>query len=158
MDLSLLALHSLSWLSLICLILAAAGCLYGLAAAYCAGRYAARPAPVLVPGSARPSVTVLKPLCGLEPNLYENLETVLCQDYAGPVQVVFGVQKASDPAIDVVISGHTHNAYICQMTPRGGQRRLLTSAGKYGGMVTDIRLSFSPAGELNDEVCRSARG
>ncbi|MGU3663698.1 bacteriohopanetetrol glucosamine biosynthesis glycosyltransferase HpnI [Methylobacterium sp. A49B] len=102
MDLSLLALHSLSWLSLICLILAAAGCLYGLAAAYCAGRYAARPAPVLAPGSRRPSVTVLKPLCGLEPNLYANLETVLRQDYAGPVQVVFGVQKAGDPAIGVV--------------------------------------------------------
>ncbi len=47
-------------------------------------------------------MTVLKPLCGLEPNLYENLETVLRQDYAGEVQVVFGVQNAGDPAIGVV--------------------------------------------------------
>jgi ceramide glucosyltransferase len=102
MDFSSLALLALSWLSLICLLLAAAGCVYGLAAAYLAGRYAARPVPVLAPDTIRPSVTVLKPLCGLEPNLYENLETVLRQDYAGPVQVVFGVQKASDPAIGVV--------------------------------------------------------
>jgi ceramide glucosyltransferase len=102
MDLSSLALLALSWLSLICLILAVAGCLYGLAAAYFAGRYAAHPVPALAPGAPRPSVTVLKPLCGLEPNLYENLETVLRQDYAGPVQIVFGVQKGADPAIAVV--------------------------------------------------------
>ncbi len=102
MDFSSLALLALSWLSLLCLILAAAGCLYGLAAAYCASRYAARAVPVLASGAPRPSVTVLKPLCGLEPNLYENLETVLRQAYAGPVQVVFGVQRAADPAIGVV--------------------------------------------------------
>jgi ceramide glucosyltransferase len=102
MDLSSLALNGLSWLSLICLILAASGCLYSLAAAFCASRYAAQAVPELAPDAPRPSVTVLKPLCGLEPSLYENLETVLRQDYAGAVQVIFGVQKASDPAIGVV--------------------------------------------------------
>ena len=102
MDVSALTLLALWWLSLICLILAAAGCLYALAAAVCAARYAARPVPALAPGALRPSVTVLKPLCGLEPNLYANLESVLRQDYAGPVQIVFGVQKATDPAIGVV--------------------------------------------------------
>ncbi|WP_287091326.1 bacteriohopanetetrol glucosamine biosynthesis glycosyltransferase HpnI, partial [Methylobacterium sp.] len=102
MDVSSLALLGLSWLSLLCLILAAAGCVYGLAAAVCAGRYAARRPPVLAGGAARPSVTVLKPLCGLEPNLYANLETVLRQDYAGPVQILFGVQRTTDPAIGVV--------------------------------------------------------
>jgi len=65
MDLTSLALNALSWLSLFCLLLAAAGCLYALAAAYCAGRFAARPVPALEPGAPRPSVTVLKPLCGL---------------------------------------------------------------------------------------------
>ena len=62
MDVSALTLLALWCLSLLCLILAAAGCLYGLAAAFCAGRYAARPAPALTPGAPRPSVTVLKPL------------------------------------------------------------------------------------------------
>ena len=102
MDVTALATEGLSWLSLPCLVLAAAGCLYGLVAACLAGRYGARPVPILPSEAARPSVTVLKPLCGLEPNLYENLESVLRQDYAGPVQVVFGVQKASDPAVAVV--------------------------------------------------------
>ena len=92
----------LAWLSPLCLVLAAAGCLYGLTAALLAGRHGARPGPTLPPDAARPSVTVLKPLCGLEPNLYKNLESVLRQDYAGPVQVVFGLQSAADPAVGVV--------------------------------------------------------
>ncbi|MCJ2082919.1 bacteriohopanetetrol glucosamine biosynthesis glycosyltransferase HpnI [Methylobacterium sp. J-090] len=90
----------LTWLSHLLLLLALAGCVYGLAAAALAGRFARRVAPALV--GAPPSVTILKPLCGMEPNLYENLETFCQQAYAGPVQVVFGVQSAADPAIAVV--------------------------------------------------------
>lgn len=47
-----------------------------------------------------------------------------------------------DPRIGVVVSGHTHNAYICEVPERGGGTRLLTSAGKYGTLLTDIRLRF----------------
>lgn len=48
-----------------------------------------------------------------------------------------------DPAIDVVISGHTHQSYICDY-PRPAPQRplLLTSAGQYGTLVTDIALRF----------------
>jgi 5'-nucleotidase len=54
-----------------------------------------------------------------------------------------------DPAIQLVVSGHTHNAYICRVPVAGGGTRLLTSAGKYGAIVTDIRLSFDrPGGAL----------
>ena len=57
-----------------------------------------------------------------------------------------------DPAIQLVVSGHTHNAYICRVPMTGGGTRLLTSAGKYGALVTDIRLSFDrPGGTLNGE-------
>jgi 5'-nucleotidase len=48
-----------------------------------------------------------------------------------------------DPAISLVVSGHTHNAYICDIAEKGGGTRLLTSAGKYGTLLTDIRLRFS---------------
>ena len=51
-----------------------------------------------------------------------------------------------DPAIQLVVSGHTHNAYICRVPMTGGGTRLLTSAGKYGAMVTDIRLTFDRQG------------
>jgi ceramide glucosyltransferase len=45
-------------------------------------------------------VTVLKPLCGDEPELYENLKSFCEQDYPS-YQVVFGVRDAADPAIAV---------------------------------------------------------
>ncbi|WP_344710185.1 bifunctional metallophosphatase/5'-nucleotidase [Sphingomonas humi] len=49
-----------------------------------------------------------------------------------------------DPAIRVVVSGHTHHAYACELEANGAPR-LLTSAGKNGYLVTDIRLNFDPA-------------
>ena len=52
------------------------------------------------------------------------------------------VVKKLDPAITTVISGHTHWAYICRGTPGIADGRLLTSAGKYGYFVTDLRLEF----------------
>ena len=50
-----------------------------------------------------------------------------------------------DPAITTIISGHTHWAYVCRGTPAEvGPQRLLTSAGKYGYSITDLRLQFDP--------------
>ena len=58
----------------------------------------ARP-PVL--SDFRPPITVLKPVCGLEPSLYDNLRSFCDQDY--PVfQVLFGVRDADDPAVHIV--------------------------------------------------------
>jgi ceramide glucosyltransferase len=49
----------------------------------------------------RPPVTILKPLCGAEPDLYEHLRSFCQQDYA-EFQIVFGVQDPADPALAVV--------------------------------------------------------
>jgi len=48
-----------------------------------------------------PAVTVLKPLKGLDADLFENLSTFCRQDYP-EFQLVFGVADAKDPAIQVV--------------------------------------------------------
>ena len=42
-----------------------------------------------------------------------------------------------DKAVDVVVSGHTHQAYNCTI-----DGRLVTSANRYGTLVTDIDLSL----------------
>lgn len=50
-----------------------------------------------------------------------------------------------DPAITTIVSGHTHWAYVCKGEANGiGPAQLLTSAGKNGYFVTDIRLTFHP--------------
>jgi ceramide glucosyltransferase len=48
-----------------------------------------------------PPVTVLKPLCGAEPGLYENLRTFCLQEYP-QFQIVFGISEDTDPALAVV--------------------------------------------------------
>jgi len=46
-------------------------------------------------------VTLLKPLCGMEVDLVENLRSFCDQDY-GTFQVIFGVRDSDDPVIEVV--------------------------------------------------------
>ncbi|MBW0145383.1 bifunctional metallophosphatase/5'-nucleotidase [Sphingomicrobium clamense] len=56
---------------------------------------------------------------------------------------VLPIVEKLDPAISVVVSGHTHFSYDCTLPmPNGTGERLLTSAGRYGIMLTDIRLTF----------------
>ena len=44
------------------------------------------------------------------------------------------------PAIDVVVSGHTHLPYNCVVDDPAGQPRLLTSASSFGRMITKLHL------------------
>ena len=53
---------------------------------------------------------------------------------------IVDIVKNFDSAIDVVISGHTHQAYVCQI-----DGRLVTSGDKYGTIVTAIDLKLDPA-------------
>src|SRR5947209_4116667 len=64
-----------------------------------------------------------------------------CDGFTGDIQPIL---LKLDPAITTVISGHTHWAYVCRGTPGVADGRLLTSAGKYGYFVTDLRLEFDP--------------
>jgi 5'-nucleotidase len=60
-----------------------------------------------------------------------------CPDISGPI---VDIVKKLDRAVDVVISGHTHQAYVCQI-----DGRLVTSGDKYGTIVTAIDLKLDPA-------------
>ena len=78
------------------LVLAAAYALLALVAVLVWGRRKVTGAAVKLP-----AVTVLKPLCGAEPGLYENLRTFCRQDYP-EYQIVFGLGDETDPALAVV--------------------------------------------------------
>jgi 5'-nucleotidase len=59
-----------------------------------------------------------------------------CSGISGPIVDI--VDKL-DKAVDVVISGHTHRAYLCAI-----DGKLVTSADKYGTLVTAIDLKLDP--------------
>ncbi|MGZ8281976.1 MAG: bifunctional metallophosphatase/5'-nucleotidase [Allosphingosinicella sp.] len=50
-----------------------------------------------------------------------------------------------DPAIDLVVSGHTHNSYICDYATVDPSRPFfVTSAGRSGMLLTNIELAVDP--------------
>jgi 5'-nucleotidase len=59
-----------------------------------------------------------------------------CPEISGPI---VDIVKKFDKAVDVVISGHTHRAYVCDI-----DGRLVTSADKFGTLVTVIDLKLDP--------------
>jgi 5'-nucleotidase len=59
-----------------------------------------------------------------------------CPGISGPI---VDIVRKFDRAVDVVISGHTHQAYVCEI-----DGRLVTSGDKYGTIVTAIDLKLDP--------------
>jgi 5'-nucleotidase len=70
-----------------------------------------------------------------------------CTDFRGEFREM--VEKF-DPAVDVVLSAHTHRYYVCEF---GG--KLVTSAGSYGTLVTEIDLQIDR--RTRDVIKREAR-
>ncbi len=64
-----------------------------------------------------------------------------CGSVTGP-----GIDLAEDfdPAVDVVIEGHTHQAYNCVVEDPAGNPRRVTSASSLGRLVTDVQLEIDP--------------
>jgi 5'-nucleotidase len=60
-----------------------------------------------------------------------------CPGISGPI---VDIVKRFDKAVDIVISGHTHQAYVCNI-----DGRLVTSGDKYGTLVTAIDVKLDPA-------------
>ena len=115
-------IHAVGWL-LTGLALCSAG--YALAVSRLVDRFGKHAA--ALPASHAP-VTLLKPLHFDEPGLEENLASFVTQDYAAPVQLIFGVQDAKDPAIETVqrlkerkvatIDRDNFNDVLAKATPR----------------------------------------
>ena len=59
-----------------------------------------------------------------------------CPGISGPI---VDIVKRLDKAVDLVVSGHTHRAYNCRI-----DGRLVTSADKFGTVITEIDLVLDP--------------
>ncbi len=60
-----------------------------------------------------------------------------CVGISGPV---VAINDALDPAIDVMITGHTHLPYNCLLDDSAGDPRIVTSAYSFGRVVSDVSL------------------
>ena len=77
-----------------------------------------------------------------------------CPGISGPI---VDIVKKFDHAVDVVVTGHTHRAYVCEI-----DGRLVTSGDKYGTLVTAIDLKLDPvtrdviSAKADNSIVRSA--
>ena len=65
-------------------------------------------------------------------------------DCSAPDGPALAIAQNLSPAIDAVVSGHTHQAYNCVVQDPKGNPRLLTSASSFGRMVTKLHLLIDP--------------
>ncbi len=75
-----------------------------------------------------------------------------CANFTGALPpIVAGL----DPEFDLVVSGHTHRPYVCELPNSAGTKILATSAGTAGVLVTDITATLSKS--QDDFTSLSAR-
>ncbi|WP_347976223.1 bifunctional metallophosphatase/5'-nucleotidase [Microbacterium sp. ProA8] len=55
---------------------------------------------------------------------------------------IIPIAQNLDPAIDLIVSGHTHAPYICNIKDPAGQDRLVTSASSFGRLYTETNLTY----------------
>ncbi len=73
-----------------------------------------------------------------------------CAQLTGPL---VDINDRTDAAVDLIISAHSHQAYDCLLTDPAGQPRLVTQAGFYGRLISDIRLVIDGSTGDVDRLC-----
>ncbi|MFF8477968.1 bifunctional metallophosphatase/5'-nucleotidase [Streptomyces sp. NPDC015414] len=58
---------------------------------------------------------------------------------SGPI---VDIAKNVTPAVDALVTGHTHNAYVCTIPDPSGRPRMVTSASSFGRLYTDTTLAY----------------
>lgn len=59
---------------------------------------------------------------------------------AGISAPIAQIAAQMSPAIDMIVTGHTHQPYVCHLPDPAGNDRLVTSAADYGRVVTETQL------------------
>jgi ceramide glucosyltransferase len=138
--------------------LAVCGAIYAGLATWATWRFLGRPAGT---PKGQPSITVLKPLHGDEPELEANLASFCTQTYAGPLQLILGVQDPADPALAIAqrLQGEHPDrdiAVVSDPTVHGTNRKLgnlINMAVRAHGEVivisdSDVRLPPDGLGQI----------
>ncbi|MFE9612856.1 bifunctional metallophosphatase/5'-nucleotidase [Streptomyces sp. NPDC006012] len=72
---------------------------------------------------------------------------------AGISGPIVDIAKNVTPAVDALVTGHTHNAYVCTIDDPAGRPRMVTSAASYGRLFTDTTLTYD---RLTGDIARTA--
>ena len=71
---------------------------------------------------------------GLQTGTYQQ-----CTGISGPI---VNIAENLSPSIDLVVTGHTHQPYICNIPDPAGNPRMVTSASSFGRVVTETTLTL----------------
>jgi 5'-nucleotidase len=80
----------------------------------------------------------------------DSLDVNGCDQLTGPI---VDINADVSPAVDLIVSGHSHQAYNCMVPDPAGNPRLLTQAGFYGRLISDIRLVIDGTTGDVDRLC-----
>ncbi|WP_333772867.1 bifunctional metallophosphatase/5'-nucleotidase [Streptomyces sp. IBSBF 3136] len=73
---------------------------------------------------------------------------------SGPI---VDIAKNVTPAVDALVTGHTHNAYVCDIPDPSGRPRMVTSAASFGRLYTDTTLTYDRrTGDIARTAVKSA--
>ncbi len=71
-------------------------------------------------------------------------DTTAYNDCTGPTGPALAIAEQLKPAVDAVVTGHTHQPYNCVVQDPKGNNRLLTSAASFGRMVSKLHFLINP--------------
>ncbi|MFF7253288.1 bifunctional metallophosphatase/5'-nucleotidase [Streptomyces microflavus] len=71
---------------------------------------------------------------------------------SGPI---VDIAKGITPKVDALVTGHTHQAYVCTVPDPAGKPRMVTSASSFGKLYTDTTLTYDR--RTNDIVRTSVK-
>ncbi|MCF1597877.1 bifunctional metallophosphatase/5'-nucleotidase [Streptomyces muensis] len=69
---------------------------------------------------------------------------------SGPI---VDIAKNITPSVDALVTGHTHNAYVCTIPDPAGKPRMVTSAASFGRLYTDTTLTYD---RFTGDIARTA--
>ncbi|MFF7720374.1 bifunctional metallophosphatase/5'-nucleotidase [Streptomyces luteogriseus] len=73
---------------------------------------------------------------------------------SGPI---VDIAKKVTPQVDALVTGHTHNAYVCSIADPAGKPRMVTSAASFGRLYTDTTLTYDRrTGDIARTAVKSA--
>jgi len=132
-------------------LLTVGGLIYMLLALYAARRFE-RDARAAAPSGFAPDVSILKPLKGVDPQMYAGFVSHCRQQYAGRFELLFGVGSLDDPAVAEIRRLEAEHPECAIRLIECGER--LGTSGKVSSLIQLLREARYPYIVISDSDIR----